>query len=76
MLYIPTVVWQPPELGQLGMSGNCFSAENHISLVQASQRQYIYGYDSQTSSEFEHNCKIDQLIYTNNLMNVKHTEEC
>jgi hypothetical protein len=25
--------------------------------------QYRYGYDSQTSSEFEHNCKIDQLMY-------------
>ena len=38
MLDIPTVVWQPPELWQLGMSGNCFSAENHISLAQASHR--------------------------------------
>jgi hypothetical protein len=25
--------------------------------------QYIYDYDSQTSSEFEHNWKIDQLIH-------------
>ena len=33
--------------------------------------QYRYGYDSQTSSEFEHNCKIDQLIYTSNLMKCK-----
>nr|GMD31389.1 hypothetical protein Iba_chr09aCG16030 [Ipomoea batatas]GME03668.1 hypothetical protein Iba_scaffold1011.2CG0280 [Ipomoea batatas] len=55
MLHIPTVVFQSHGQGQLEMSGNCFSAENRISLVQASQRPYKHGYDSQTSSVFEHN---------------------
>lgn len=87
MQQIPKVALQSGELDQLGMGGSQFSAENHISLGQASRRpvhspkfidwfdpnvyltgwgkfykstiylQYKYGYDSQTSSVFEHNCK-------------------
>ena len=36
--------------------------------------QYRYGYDSQTSSEFGHNCKIDQLIYKQPYEKQKGTE--
>lgn len=38
MLHIPRVAFQAPGLDQREMSGNCFCGENHISLVQASQR--------------------------------------
>ena len=37
MLHIPTVVCQSHGQGQWEMSDNCFSVENRISLVQASQ---------------------------------------
>ena len=38
MLYIPRVVCQSHELGLWEMSDNCFCVENHINLVQASQK--------------------------------------
>lgn len=37
MLYIPTVVLQSHGQDQWEMSDNCFSVENRINLVQASQ---------------------------------------
>jgi hypothetical protein len=38
MQQIPKVAVQSGELDQLGMGGSQFSAENHISLGQASRR--------------------------------------
>ena len=38
MLHIPIVVCQSLGQDQWEMTGNCFSEENRISLVQASQR--------------------------------------
>lgn len=57
MLHIPTVAFRSHGQDQWEMNGNCFCEGNRISLVQASQKQYRYGYDSQTSSLFAHNCK-------------------
>lgn len=37
MLHIPTIASQFHELDQLEMRDNCFSVENRINLVQASQ---------------------------------------
>nr|GMD40219.1 hypothetical protein Iba_chr10aCG7270 [Ipomoea batatas] len=55
MLQTPKVVFQTPAQDQLEMNDSCFCVDNHISLDQASQKPYIYDYDSQTNSEFAHN---------------------
>lgn len=50
MLHIPTVVFQSHGQDQREMSDNCFSVENRISLVQASQTPVQHHLNSSKTS--------------------------